>query len=1153
MHDGHGTLNQNLPTAIKTDRQIQIWFNLSRSYCRPMENGVWATAVENEFGPYTPCATDSMVTGISHLVLLEICICRLRVTTKNLKVQRFKLRSKIYNYLLGLLALFSTVEPLIRLIMGISVFNVDGETGLAPYEVCFFLIDLIACLNIDWLEQEPAGDHSNKIDSALLEKLYDEMISDAIELDGQLLNPRTSTVVSLILQLGNLGRAEEAEAIFEEIKEGGVIPRTRAYNAVYVKNGNLKDAESIVTEMERKGVSRPYIQPSNRRIWERSFGLIDFRVSNVFFFVFGTGSTAFYVEPGRVDQSPGSTGWTDRVNSGFKTPAKSNNKTKLIKTCHNFWCFLLPRSSMADKLALPLLLPSPPVSKPFSQDFHHQPPPQSLTPLLKDILQPNSATAKPPSPIIPRTRRRIGKHNDPNKGRPWSSHLSPRGQQIFQTLTDSGFSSSSEVNQNLLNLVDYHEQNESEFATKSLSLDILGLIQGLIHYKKLDLALIVFNWLKNHYKDTGKPLRGSVVAVIISMLGKDNRVSVASSLIRSLQKDNFTIDVYAYTSLITAYANNGRFREAISVFKEMEEEGIQPTKITYNVILNVYGKMGMPWDKIESIFNDMKNSGVSPDSYTYNTLISCCKRGSLHKEAEKIFKEMKSAGFNPDYVTYNTLLDVYAKSRKPNEAMNVLQEMEFHGFSPSIVTYNSLISCYAKDGLFKEAMELKDQMSQNGIKPDVFTYTTLFSGFEKAGKDEFARGIFDKMISSGCKPNICTFNALIKMHGNRGRFPDMMKVVEDIKSCGCVPDIVTWNTLLAVFGQNGMDLEVSGVFKEMKRAGFVPERDTFNTLISAYSRCGSLDQSINVYKSMLEAKITPDLSTYNAVLAALARGGLWRQSEKILEEMESGRCKPNECSYSSLLHAYANGKEIEKMRDLAGKIYSGEIEPHAVLLKTLVLVNSKTDLLPETAWAFEEMKNRGFSYDINTLNAMVSIYGRRQMAVEASGIMEVMEESGFSPNLTTYNSLMYMYSRSSDYSKSEEILRDILKKGIKPDVISYNTVIYGYCRNGKMRDASRVLSEMTKSGVVPDVITYNTFVGSYASNERFSEAIDVIKYMIKNGCKPNESTYNSVIDWYCKFHRRDDAVLFVNNLREVDPRVSKDEISRLAARVAAMG
>ncbi|MFS7931650.1 putative ABC-type xenobiotic transporter [Helianthus anomalus] len=109
------------------------------SYCRPVENGVWATAVENEFGPYTPCATDSIVTGISHVVLLGACIYRIWVSKKDIKVERFKLRSNIYNYWLGLLALCSAVEPLFRLIMGISAFNVDGETGLAPYEVCFFL------------------------------------------------------------------------------------------------------------------------------------------------------------------------------------------------------------------------------------------------------------------------------------------------------------------------------------------------------------------------------------------------------------------------------------------------------------------------------------------------------------------------------------------------------------------------------------------------------------------------------------------------------------------------------------------------------------------------------------------------------------------------------------------------------------------------------------------------------------------------------------------------------------------------------------------------------------------------------------------------------------------------------------------------------
>ncbi|KAF5764679.1 putative ABC-type xenobiotic transporter [Helianthus annuus] len=114
------------------------------TFCRPVEKGVWATAVENEFGPYTPCATDSLVTGISHLAILGVCIYRIWVTKKNMKVQRFKIRSNIYNYWLGLLAFYSAGEPLFRLIMGISAFNVDGETGLAPYEIVTLVIKALA-------------------------------------------------------------------------------------------------------------------------------------------------------------------------------------------------------------------------------------------------------------------------------------------------------------------------------------------------------------------------------------------------------------------------------------------------------------------------------------------------------------------------------------------------------------------------------------------------------------------------------------------------------------------------------------------------------------------------------------------------------------------------------------------------------------------------------------------------------------------------------------------------------------------------------------------------------------------------------------------------------------------------------------------------
>ncbi|KAL8468610.1 hypothetical protein ACS0TY_031707 [Phlomoides rotata] len=112
-------------------------------YCRPVDNGVWSKAVENAFGAYTPCATDSLVICISHLVLLGLCIHRLLRLKRDFSVQRFLLRSNYYNYVLALLALYCTGEPLVRLVMGISAFNVDGEPGLAPYEMVSLFIEAV--------------------------------------------------------------------------------------------------------------------------------------------------------------------------------------------------------------------------------------------------------------------------------------------------------------------------------------------------------------------------------------------------------------------------------------------------------------------------------------------------------------------------------------------------------------------------------------------------------------------------------------------------------------------------------------------------------------------------------------------------------------------------------------------------------------------------------------------------------------------------------------------------------------------------------------------------------------------------------------------------------------------------------------------------
>ncbi|TYH94552.1 hypothetical protein ES332_A12G048800v1 [Gossypium tomentosum] len=117
-------------------------------YCQPVANTAWTKVVDGAFGVYTSCAINSMVISISHLVLLGLCCYRIFLIKKNSKIQRFSLSSKCYSCILGLLAGCCTIEPLLRLLMGISIFNLNGETGLAPYEATSLIIEATAWCSV---------------------------------------------------------------------------------------------------------------------------------------------------------------------------------------------------------------------------------------------------------------------------------------------------------------------------------------------------------------------------------------------------------------------------------------------------------------------------------------------------------------------------------------------------------------------------------------------------------------------------------------------------------------------------------------------------------------------------------------------------------------------------------------------------------------------------------------------------------------------------------------------------------------------------------------------------------------------------------------------------------------------------------------------
>lgn len=362
-------------------------------------------------------------------------------------------------------------------------------------------------------------------------------------------------------------------------------------------------------------------------------------------------------------------------------------------------------------------------------------------------------------------RRRLGKLNSKRGQKSWDSGLTQRGEELLRKIL-------------VLSDDDRVSDILSTAESTLSSSELLSIIKGLGREGQWNKSLTVFNWMRERPKFRPD---GVTIAVMLRILGRESQLSAVSCLFESLRTEGYPLDVYAYTSLITALSRSRKFKEALGFFKHMKDEGPQPNIVTYNVIIDLYGKKGRSWENILELFEEMKAQGIRPDEYTYNTAITACASGSLCEEAKELFTQMKASNCTPDRVTYNALLDVYGKAGWHDEAVNVLKEMESAGCPPNIVTYNELLSAFGRAGLYNAASEMKDSMVSRGIEPDVFTYTSLLSAYSRAGRVEQAMDIYQEMRTNNCTPNSFTFNALIDMHGKKKNFNEMMLIFEDMQ------------------------------------------------------------------------------------------------------------------------------------------------------------------------------------------------------------------------------------------------------------------------------------------------------------------------------------------------------------------------------------
>ncbi|XAR72516.1 hypothetical protein NMG60_11019184 [Bertholletia excelsa] len=250
-------------------------------------------------------------------------------------------------------------------------------------------------------------------------------------------------------------------------------------------------------------------------------------------------------------------------------------------------------------------------------------------------------------------------------------------------------------------------------------------------------------------------------------------------------RNGFESLVFVQNTLVHMYAACGDAESAHRLFEKMPERNL----VTWNSVINGFALNGRPNEAL-TLYKEMDLEGVKPDGFTMVSLLTACGELGALALGRRTHVYMLKVGLNVNSHAANALLDLYAKCGKIREAQRVFDEM----WERNVISWNSLIVGLAVNGFGKEALQLFKDMERQGFVPTEVTFVGVLYACSHCGMVDEGFAYFKRMKEEfGIVPRVEHYGCMVDLLGRAGF---VKRAYEYIQSMPLKPNAVIWRTLL---------------------------------------------------------------------------------------------------------------------------------------------------------------------------------------------------------------------------------------------------------------------------------------------------------------------------------------------------------------------
>lgn len=247
------------------------------------------------------------------------------------------------------------------------------------------------------------------------------------------------------------------------------------------------------------------------------------------------------------------------------------------------------------------------------------------------------------------------------------------------------------------------------------------------------------------FKSTHKPSR-FMINVMMDAYARAGHLEECLTTYRYMSLRSMQADRYTVSALVKAYVMTGRLDEAVENIHAMHAAGLEVAPAAFGQVMDAFGKSGA-LGKAVNLFDSMTLYGVQPTQITYNILIGACEHVSMTERAFEIYEEMKAtSSFSGDRYTLHSLMKCSLRIADGWRAFDLYRRIKRAPFPCNQVSYRLALTAAGQMMDLDAVMEVANDIDAHRCKPREDTASFLVAAAIRCSDLESALNFFGDYV-----------------------------------------------------------------------------------------------------------------------------------------------------------------------------------------------------------------------------------------------------------------------------------------------------------------------------------------------------------------------------------------------------------------------